>query len=330
MTRSPRDRMPPGRRAVLAGGLAGLAAPALAQPSWPSRPIRVVVPFTPGGATDSMARIGAQALQEKLGQTVVVENRAGGNGTVGGLAVAQAAPDGYTLCSSASIQVMARWVMKEPGYDPLHDLTPVARMGQGPLLLVMNKDRAPRTITELVAAAKADPKAWTFGTSSLGSAGHLATIEFNRLTGLDIPIASYRGTAPALQDVIAGNIQLMIDPILTTGQSVKQGAVRALAITMPERSRAAPEVPSAPEAGLPGMDFFSWWAMWGPRGLPEEIVTRVNGALRTAMQEPATVQRLTTLGIEPVSETPAQFAAFIERDVARNAALLKLANFQPD
>jgi tripartite-type tricarboxylate transporter receptor subunit TctC len=320
------------RRTLMLAGLAApvLATPALAQQPWPARTIRLVVPFTPGGSTDGMARIGAQKLQEKLGQTVVVENRPGGNGTVGGMAVVQAAPDGYTLLSSASIQVMARHVMKEPGYDPNRDLMPVARMGQGPLLLVMNKDRAPRDITALVAAAKADPRAWTFATSSLGSAGHLATIEFNRLTGLDIPIASYRGTAPALQDVTAGNVQLMIDPILATGPAARQGTVRALAITRPQRSPAAPEVPSAPEAGLPGMDFFSWWAIWGPRGLPAEIVARVNGALREAMQEPDTVQRLTALGVEAVAETPAEFAAFIQRDVARNAALLQLANFKPD
>ena len=318
------------RRTILTGALATLATPALAQAPWPNRAIRLIVPFTPGGSTDGMARIGAQKLQEKLGQTVVVENRPGGNGTVGGITVAQAAPDGYTLCSSASIQVMARWVMREPGYDPLRDLTPVARMGQGPLLLIMNKDLAPRNITELVAAVKANPRAWTFATSSLGAAGHLATIEFNRLTGLDIPIASYRGTAPALQDIIAGNVQLMIDPILAMGPPVRQGTVRALAITTPQRSAATPDVPSAPEAGLPGMDFFSWWAIWGPRGLPPEIIARINGALREGMREPESVQRLTALGIDPVAETPEAFAAFIERDVTRNAGLLRLANFQPE
>jgi tripartite-type tricarboxylate transporter receptor subunit TctC len=321
------------RDLLLGAAAAGLAAPSAVRAQgagWPSRTIRLIVPFTPGGSTDAMARIAAQKLQERLGQTVVVENRPGGNGTVGGIAVAQAAPDGYTLCSSASIQVMARWVMREPGYDPLRDLVPVARMGQGPLLLVMNRDRSPRNITELVEAARANPRAWTFGTSSLGAAGHLATIEFNRLTGLDIPIAGYRGTAPALQDLIAGNIQLMIDPILAMGPPTRQGSVRALAITSPQRSRAAPEVPSAPEAGLPGLDFFSWWAIWGPRGLPAEVIARVNGALREGMREEETVRRLTELGIEPVAETPEQFAAFIQRDVERNAALLRLANFQPE
>jgi tripartite-type tricarboxylate transporter receptor subunit TctC len=325
------------RRAILLG----LAAPTLALPTlsgralaqgvaWPARPIRLVVPFTPGGSTDGMARIAGQALQEALGQPVVVENRAGGNGTVGGIAVAQAAPDGQTFCASASIQVMARWVMKEPGYDPIRDLLPVARTGQGPLLLVMNKDRAPGSITELVAAVKADPKAWTFGTSSLGAAGHLATVEFNRLTGLDIPIAGYRGTAPALQDLVAGNIQLLMDPMLAMVPQVRGGRVKALAITAPRRSPAVPEIPTAAEAGLPGLDFFSWWGVWAPRGTPAPIVDRVNAVLREAMRGPEVVRRLTEMGIEPVAETPAEFAAFIERDVARNAGLLRLANFQPE
>jgi tripartite-type tricarboxylate transporter receptor subunit TctC len=320
---------------VAAAAASGLAAPAgpLAQgtaAAWPSRPVRLIVPFTPGGSTDGMARIAAQRLQERLGQTVVVENRPGGNGTVGGIAVAQAAPDGYTLCASASIQVMARWVMREPGYDPLRDLIPVARTGQGPLLLVINKDLAPTTIAELVAAVRANPRAWTFGTSSLGAAGHLATVEFNRLSGLDIPIAGYRGTAPALQDLVAGNIQLLMDPMLAMVPQVRGGRVRALAITAPQRSPAAPEVPSAAESGMPGLEFFSWWGLWGPRGLPGEIVGRVNGALREGMREPEVTRRLTDMGIEAVAETPEAFAAFVQRDVARNAELLRLANFQPE
>ena len=319
---------------------AGAAASGLAAPSgpraqgtaaaWPSRPIRLIVPFTPGGSTDGMARIAAQRLQERLGQTVVVENRPGGNGTVGGIAVAQAAPDGYTFCASASIQVMARWVMRDPGYDPLRDLIPVARTGRGPLLLVINKDLAPTTIAELVAAVRANPRAWTFGTSSLGAAGHLATVEFNRLSGLDIPIAGYRGTAPALQDLVAGNIQLLMDPMLAMVPQVRGGRVRALAITAPQRSPAAPEVPSAAESGMPGLEFFSWWGLWGPRGLPGEIVGRVNGALREGMREPEVTRRLTDMGIEAVAETPEAFAAFVQRDVARNAELLRLANFQPE
>ncbi|MBK1660529.1 Bug family tripartite tricarboxylate transporter substrate binding protein [Paracraurococcus ruber] len=321
-------------RLALAGG-AVLAAPAVRAQgggagAWPSRPIRLIVPFTPGGSTDGMARLAGQKLQERLGQTVIVENRPGGNGTVGGIAVAQSAPDGHTFCASASIQVMARWVMRNPGYDPLADLVPVARTGQGPLLLCISPTRSPASITDLVAAVKADPRAWTFGTSSLGAAGHLATVEFNRLTGLDIPIASYRGTAPAVQDLVAGNIQLMVDPMLAMVPQVRGGRVRALAISQARRSAAAQEVPSAPEAGLPGWEFFSWWGLWAPRGIPAEIAARVNAALQKGMREPEVVSRLTDMGIEAVAESPEAFAGFIQRDVARNSELLRLARFEPE
>lgn len=318
------------RRTILSAtaGLA-LARPVLAQGAWPNRTIRMIVPFTPGGATDGMARITAAKLQEKLGQTVVVENRAGANGAVGGIAAAQAAPDGYTILFSASIQVIARYVMANPGYDPVADLLPVARVGRGPLLFVMNKGRTPTNITELMAAARAKPDDWTFATSSLGSAGHLATIEFNRLAGLDLTIASYRGTAPALSDVMAGNVQLMFDPILATLPQVRGGQIKALAITLPERSAIAPEIPSAPEAGMPGLDFASWYGVWAPRGVPAEIVDRINAVLREAMFETDVKTRLTGMGFEPVAGTPAEFAAFITADVTRNAELLRIAKFEP-
>ena len=318
----------PTRRTLLAAPL--LATPALAQGPWPNRPIRAVIPYPPGGATDAMSRLAAQKLQEALGQPVVPENRAGGSGTVGGVAVKEAAPDGYTLLFTASIHVMARQVLKASPYDPIADFTPVARTGQGPLLVVTNPNAAQSRITEVVEAARRNPRGWTWGVSSLGSAGHLATIEFNRLAGLDIPITPYRGSAPALADIAAGNIQLMCDPILAVLPLVRGGQAKALAITRPARSGVAPEIPTAAESGMPGLDFGSWYGVWGPRGLPQEIVARINAALAAGMSEPATVQRLTTLGFEPVAESPAAFAAFIAADVARNAGLLAQAGFQPE
>jgi tripartite-type tricarboxylate transporter receptor subunit TctC len=321
-----------GRRGLLAGTAAtSLAAPALAQPAWPrDRPIRVIVPFTPGGATDGMARVTAGKLQEKLGQTVVVENRPGANGAVGGQAVAQAAPDGYTFCFSASIQILARLVMRNPGYDPVADLLPVARVGQGPLLLVMNGSRAPTTLQEAVAAARATPRDWPFAVSSLGAAGHLATIEFIRQVGVDLTQVPYRGTAPALTDVVAGNVAMMFDPILATLPQVRAGRVKGLAITAPRRSEAAPEIPTATEAGMPGLDIQSWWALWAPRGLPAAISERIGEVLKTGMFEADVMQRVGTLGIEPLAELGPDFAAFIQRDFARSQELLRIANFQPE
>lgn len=311
--------------------LAPLAAPALAQAPWPSRgPVRVIVPFTPGGSTDGMARVTAAKLQEKLGQTFVVENRAGANGAVGGQFVANAAPDGYTLCFSASIQAMARLVMRNPGYDPLVDLVPIIRVGSGPLLLVINPTRGPTNLTELIAAVRANPRDWNIATSSLGAAGHIATIELIRLIGVEIPVVSYRGTAPALTDVVANNTAMMIDPVLAMVPAVRGGSVRALAITAARRSDAVPNLPTAAEQGQPSLDIQSWWGLWGPRGLPAEVTTRIGEALSTGMFDPDIAPRVNAMGVVPAAEIGPDFARFIQADFTRSEGLLRMANFQPE
>lgn len=318
------------RRVLLAGG-AGLvlARPALAQGAWPNRPIRMVVPYTPGGATDAMARLAALKLQEKLGATVVVENRAGANGAIGSQAVLQAPADGYTILASASIHPMARYVMKNAPYDPVTDFIAVARTARGPLVLV-NSPRLPQTtIPEIVAAAKAEPSKWSFATSSLGAAGHLAALEFNRMTGAAIEIVGYRGTSPALSDIAAGNVQLMFDPVLSTIQLIRGGQIRGIGIATAERSTLAPELPTVAEAGLPGFEFYSWYGVWAARGTPREMVDRMNAALAEGMREPAVVERLNGLGFEPVVQSVDELERFIAEDVARNAALLRAANFEP-
>jgi tripartite-type tricarboxylate transporter receptor subunit TctC len=320
------------RRRHLLGGAAGtlLAAPTLAQGGFPARNIRMVVPYPPGGATDAMSRLAAQKIQEKLGATVVVENRSGANGQVGSNAVLAAGADGYTIMGSASIHVMARHVMRNVPYDPVADFVPLARTARGPLVLVMSPQRPQRTIPEIVAAARAEPARWSFATSSLGSAGHLGTIEFNRVTGANIEIVGYRGTAPALTDVAAGNAQLMFDPVLATLPMVRGGQLRGLGIATAARTALAPDLPTMAEAGLPGFEFYSWYGIWAPRGVPAEIVARYNAALVEGLREPAVVQRLTGLGFEPVAETVAEAERFITEDVRRNAELLRIANFSPE
>ena len=311
--------------------LTALAAPALAQGAWPSRgPVRVVVPFTPGGSTDGMGRVTAGKLQEKLGQTFVVENRAGANGAVGGQFVANAAPDGYTLCFSASIQAMARLVMRNPGYDPLVDLVPIIRVGSGPLILIINPTRGPTSLPELIAAVRANPRDWNVATSSLGAAGHIATIELIRLLGVEIPVIPYRGTAPALTDVVANNVAMMIDPVLAMVPAVRGGSVRGLAITAAARSAALPELPTAAEQGQPTLDIQSWWGLWGPRGLPAEVTTRIGEVLRTGMFDADIAPRVNNMGVVPAAEIGADFARFIQADFIRSEALLRMANFQPE
>lgn len=319
-----------GRRSILAGagGLA-LAAPSLAQGPWPDRPIRMVVPYTPGAATDAMARLAAQKLTEKLGVTVVVENRAGGNGAIGSQAVLQAPADGYTILGSASIHPMARYVMQAAPYDPVKDFIPVARTARGPLVLVMSPNLPQRTIPEIVEAAKREPNKWSFATSSLGAAGHLGTIEFNRRTGANIEIVGYRGSAPALTDVAAGNAQLMFDPALATLPLIRGGRLHGLGIATATRTSLAPDLPTLAEAGLPGFEFYSWYGVWAARSVPRALVERMNAALNEGFAEPEIVQRLHDQGFEPVRETVAEAESFIAAEVEQNAALLRLANFQP-
>lgn len=318
------------RRAFVAGagGLA-LAAPSLAQGTWPDRPIRMIVPYTPGAATDAMARLAAQKLTEKLGVTVVVENRAGGNGAIGSQAVLQAPADGYTILGSASIHPMAQHVMQAAPYDPVKDFIPVARTARGPLVLVMAPNLPQRTIPEIVEAAKREPNRWSFATSSLGAAGHLGTIEFNRRTGANIEIVGYRGSAPALTDVAAGNAQLMFDPALATLPLIRGGRLRGLGIATAARTSLAPDLPTLAEAGLPGFEFYSWYGIWAARGVPRALVERMNAAINEGFADPATVQRLHDQGFEPVKETVAEAERFIAAEVEQNAALLRLANFQP-
>ncbi len=318
------------RRDLLVAGTVSLAAPAALAQAWPARPIRMIVPYTPGAATDAMARLSAQKLQEKLGVSVVVENRAGGNGSIGSQAVLAAAADGYTIMASASIHPMARHVMRNAPYDPVADFIPLARTARGPLVLVMDPRRPQRTIPDIVAAARAEPARWSFATSSLGSAGHLGTIEFNRLTGANIEVVGYRGSAPALTDVAAGNAQLMFDPVLATLPLVRGGQLHGVGIATRERTPLAAGLPTLIEAGLPDFEFYSWYGVWAPRALPRDIALRINQALVEGLREPEVVARLTGQGFEPVAENLDQVSAFIEADVARNAALLRLANFQPE
>jgi len=306
-----------------------LSMPAAAQ-DWPNRTIRVIVPYPPGGPADIMGRLAAQKLQEKLGVTVVVENRSGASGTIGAEAVRQSPPDGYTFLAAPSVHVLGRQVVKSVPYDPVNDFTPIARYGEGPLLVLANPSAVQgKTIAEALPEIRARPKDFRFGLSALGAANHLAVLEFNRLTGLDLQIIPYRGSAPALTDLLSGQVQLMIDPIIAALPLVQAGKLRALAVTSAQRSSVIPELPTAAESGMPGLEISSWYGFWGPKDLPNPIINRVNAVLSEAMREPAVVERLTTPGFEPTSSTADEFARFIQTYVGRNSALLRATGFQP-
>ena len=320
------------RRNVLATSAAFLcgAQLALAQSrDFPKLPIRMIVPFAPGGGVDVFARLIAQKLSELRGYTVVVENRSGGNGTVGGVVVDHANADGYTILFSAGTHVMARSVMKSPPYDPMTDFAPIARAGEAPMLLVMAPQRNEKTIAEIVLAARAHPDEWTFATSALGAPGYLATVAFNKLANLKLVIVPYRGTAPGLADVAAGQVQLMIDPVLAMLPMARSGQVKAVALTSVKRSKLAPDIPTAAESGLPGLDYSSWYGVWGPKNMPADLVAFLNAAINEAVKVLADSGQLAKLGIDPVIETPQQFSDFSRDYLMRGAEMLQSANFEP-
>lgn len=323
--------LPPiGRRAVLAG--AGvLAAPAVhAADPWPrGRQLRVIVPWPPGAANDLLGRLFAQRLNEKLGANAVVENRTGGSGLVGTSAVMQAAPDGYTLLASAFNTAVMPLVLKAAVFNPETDLTVMARTAAAPLVLVSTPHKPQATVADVLAAAKANPREWTFALSSLGSAGHLATIEFLRRAGVAIETAPYRGTQPALTDIVAGNVQLLIDPSFALLPAAREGRARALGIATKQRSALAPDVPTMAEAGMPGYEFQSWYGIWGPKGVPDAITQQVNTLMRETMREPDMAARLKQMILEPVDETVDETKRFISAEIVRATELLRSVNYQP-
>jgi tripartite-type tricarboxylate transporter receptor subunit TctC len=299
------------------------------QARFPERPIRIIVPVSPGGGVDTFARLIAAKIGAQRNIEFVVENRTGGNSTVGGLDVQRAAADGYTVLFHASTHNVARLVMREVPYDPVTGFTPIALAGEAPLIHIIANGRPEQTVNDIVAAAKAKPDAWSFATAQLGAPGHLAEVAFNQYTQLNVPIVVYRGTAPAANDVVGGHVPMMIEAILALLPLVRGGSVRAVAVTGKKRSTLAPDVPTMTELGLPGLDFGAWWAMWGPPGLPAQLTQTLNGWVNDAVKALAADGRLDALGIEPEAKSPEEFAQYLRADLDRSEKLLKAANFVP-
>ena len=294
------------RATVVACTLVAGTSPAQDHP-----PVRLVTPYPAGGPADVVARTIAQPLAQELGRPVVVDNRAGASGTIGATAVARSAPDGGTLLFNTSIQVILPHLMKLP-YDTLKDFTPIGQINSIPFILVVNKDLPLRSVAELVAYAKAHPGKLNFATNSSGGASHLAAEQFKKLAGIDIVHVPYKGSAPALTDLIGGQVQLMFEQGPSVTSFLKSGQLRALAVTSPQRSPLAPEVPTFTELGMP-FTYSNWQGIWAPGGMPEETAARLSAALRRALQQPAVRARLTELGTEPSSVTGSEFRSFVEQ-----------------
>lgn len=322
------------RREFVAAGVISLgmafARPALAKLNkLGSRPLRIVVPFAAGGGVDLFARLLAEQLSKQAGISVIVDNRPGGNGTIGGNYVRNAPPDGSTLLLSAATHVMAQQVMKDALYDPIAGFSAVALVCEAPMLLVASPAVAANTLPELLAEIRKAPKEWTFGVASLGSPGHLAELEFNNLAKLKVLIAPYRGTAPALSDVAGSHIQMMIDTLPALLPMAKSKQVKGLAVTTAKRTPLAPEYPAMAEVGLPGMNQASWYGVWGPKKMSPDLITELNGAINTAVKGLEVEGRLKLLGVTPVTESVQAFETY-ERDYRRKGAqLLKSVHFKP-
>ena len=305
-----------------------LAATVGAQ-SYPSKPVRVIVPYPPGGTVDVVARVLAQRLSEQMGQQFVVENRAGANGTVGSDLVAKGAPDGYMLLVQASIFVANPLFLPNVPYDVQKDFAPIANLGAVPLLVTAHPAVPAANLREFIALAKADIRKYSFATSGLGSAGHLSEELIKRQAGIpDLLIVPYKGAGPALTDLLGGQVSAMIDPLPSSYPLVKGGKLKALAVTGGKRVWFMPSVPTVAESGLAGFEMLSWYGMWGPAGMPKELAARLTAEVARAVGSPQAAERLGEQGFEASGAGPEQFAPYIRDEIARYARIIKDANIK--
>jgi tripartite-type tricarboxylate transporter receptor subunit TctC len=318
------------RRGLLAA-TAALAAPALvqAQPAWPNRPIRLVIPFPPGGTTDILARYIGPPLAAALGQSVVIENRSGGAGAVGVVETLRAAPDGHTICITISTLITAALLTRQP-YHPVNDVTPILHLANVANILVVNKALPVHSVAELIAYGRANPGKLAYGSPGIGTSVHLSGEMFKQATGIDMVHVPYRGGGPALADLVGGQLQLMFGNASSTLPFVRADQVRALAVTAATRQAYAPELPTIAEAAVPGFAVAEWYAVIGPAGIPDAVADRLNREIIAIVGSPEGRARLLDLGSEIVGGTPADFAAFLREDMARTEALVRSANIRAE
>lgn len=322
-----------GRRNLVAA-LAVLSVPATANAQRTASrgtAVRMVVPFAPGGTMDTTARIIAAPLGERLNQTWIVENRSGANGAVGADVVARATPDGSVLMCSGDLHLVAPLVMRNLTYDVVSDFTPIGRIARENYVLIGNPKAVPfATVPALLKALRERPGEYSFANPGLGSIGHLASAAIGQQAGAEVTMVTYRGTGPALTDLISGSVGLMVSSAAAALPLVRGGRLRAYAVMGPSRIPTLPDVPSADEVELGEMYFEGWRGLWGPKGLLAPMAGEINAALRDTVRDPAVVARFQSGGLEPVSETANEFARFVEEECRRNAALVVAAGIKPE
>ena len=301
-----------------------------AQAQYPAKPVRIVVPYPPGGTVDVVARNLAQQLTVQTGQQFIVDNRAGANGTIGSDFVSKAAPDGYTLLVQASIFVINPLFLKNVPYDVQRDFTPVANIGSVPLLVTAHPSVPAANLREFVALVRAHPDKYTFATTGLGSAGHLTEEVIKRDAGLQILIVPYKGAGPALTDIVGGQVSALADPLPSSFPHVKGGRLKALAVTSRTRIAYMPEVPTVAESGFPGFEMLSWYGLWGPPRLPKDVLDRLAAETAKAAKSAEMQEKLAAQGFIPDGSGPAAFAAYVKDEIAKYAKIVKDANIKVD
>jgi tripartite-type tricarboxylate transporter receptor subunit TctC len=317
----------------LAAGAAAL--PAVSQiaraQNYPTRPITMIVPFAPGGGTDVIARIIAEPMRASLGQPVIIENVIGAAGSIGVGRVARAAPDGYTLDLGQWGTHVLNGALYGLQYDLLNDFEPVSLIAESPLLIVARKSTPAQDLKELIAWLKANPDKASQGTSGVGGPSHVAGLLFQKETGTHFQLVPYRGAAPAMQDVAAGQVDMMFDPPATSLQQVRGGTIKAYAVTAKSRSAIAPEIPSVDEVGLPGLHVSIWFALFAPKQTPKAIINQLNAAVVDALANPAVRQRFTDLGFDIASreqQTPEALRTFQKAEIEKWWPIIKAANIR--
>ena len=305
----------------------GLALQARAE-TWPSKPIRAIVPFAAGSTTDIVPRVVFDQLSSELGQTIVVENRAGAGGSTGSGVVAKAEPDGYTLLAHGSALTIAPALYSNLNFDPARDLAPVIPLGISPSVLVVPPDRGWKTVGDLVAAAKAKPGALNFSSVGVGSATHLSAERFRRSAEVDAVHVPFKGGAEAMTEVIAGRIDFFFGPVGLVLPQVQEGRLRALVVNGAKRSSALPEIPTTQEAGIANAEYPIWFGLFLPAKTPREIVDKLHGETFKALQSPKVREKLAALGIDPMPMSPADFTTHVQKEIASNAQLVKAAGLQ--
>ena len=320
------------RFATMSALAIALAAPlpvAATAQDYPSRTVTVVVPFPAGGSVDGVARILVQKLNETVGQHFIVENRAGGaSGIVGANAVAKATPDGYALLVSASVHVINPFLYKSVPYDVVHDFTPVTLLAEGPLIVSTTPSVPANNLKDFFALVRKDPQKYTFGATTIGSASHLAIELLKHDAGLDTLVIAYKGTAPALTDLMSGQIQLLADPMLSSLPLAQGGEIKALGLTSLKRAAAAPDIPTVEESGVNGFAFVSWYGLWGPKNLPADLSNRLQADIAKALALPDVKQRLNALGFDPIGSGSEQFATYIRDEMAKYEKIIKDAKIK--